>query len=111
MGGLGEPPKSIGTARTFPELTTGRLAALMTLWIICVASIRSRPSRHVAYASNSDRIHARNKPSRCANRVLTRRSKRCLYSTTSTLACKLNGTVRPSDFGVLRLMTRSKFAG
>jgi hypothetical protein len=25
-------------------------------WVICVASMRSRPSRHVRYASNSDRI-------------------------------------------------------
>jgi hypothetical protein len=30
MGGLGGPPKSVGTARTFPELTTGRPAALMS---------------------------------------------------------------------------------
>ena len=30
MGDLGGPPKSVGTARTFPELTTGRPAALMS---------------------------------------------------------------------------------
>jgi len=31
--------------------------------------MRSRPSRQVRYASNSDRIHARNKPSLCADFV------------------------------------------
>jgi hypothetical protein len=51
---------------------------------IFVASMRSRPSRHVRYASNSDRIHARNKPSRCANSIINAVQQPAFYSISSS---------------------------
>jgi hypothetical protein len=47
---------------------TAKLAADWQLWVKRDRVSRGDTSIDVRYASNGDRIHARNKPSRCANR-------------------------------------------
>ena len=50
--------------------------------------------------------------SRCATSGLMHRSKKYDYSITSVaVICMINGTVMPSAFAVLRLMTRSNLVG
>ena len=67
---------------------------------------------NVRYAPNSDRFWRPGEMSLSANSGLMHRSNLQHYSiTSSAVICIINGTMRPSAFAVLRLMTSSNLVG
>jgi hypothetical protein len=71
-----------------------------------------RRALYVRYTPLATELMRRNELTRCANRDLTHCSKRDRYSITSSArASSVGGTVRPSAFAVLRLITRSNLVG